>query len=128
MDIMIRHGTNADARPAIETLRRFITELCSPDHHNDPQELANWLKNRTVSTWRDWFARQDAAVLVAEMAGRLVGVGIVDRGRALILNYVRPAARFCGVSNTLLAALEAKARSYGALNCLVQTTVAARAF
>ena len=42
--------------------------------------------------------RGDATVLVGIKASEIVGVGIVDHYGEVLLNYVRPDARFSGVS------------------------------
>lgn len=43
----IRDAVAEDAIEACEALRRSITELCVADHRNDPDLLANWLRNKT---------------------------------------------------------------------------------
>lgn len=128
MDILVRPGTAADAPSAITTLRRSIAELCAADHQDDPQALAGWLGNKTPETWARWIQRSDATVLVAEMSGRIVGVGMVDRHGEILLNYVHPEARFCGVSTAVLRALESTALAQGVLACRVDSTETARAF
>lgn len=128
MNITIRRATTADAAQAVEILRRSITALCDLDHQNDPAALAGWLQNKTVSNLLNWIARPDAAILVAIRASKLVGVGMIDQGGAILLNYVDPDARFQGVSKRLLAAMETEALRHGAVTCQVESTLTARPF
>jgi len=128
MEIFVRRGTEADAEAAIDTIRRSISELCVADYQDDPQRLSSWLCNKTDATWIVWIERHNAVVLVAEMAGRIAGVGMVDHFGNILLNYVHPESRFCGVSKAILTALENKARAHGAQRCLLESTKTARAF
>lgn len=75
-----------------------------------------------------WVNRNDATVLVAEHAGVLAGVGMVDASGEILLNYVHPDARFKGISKALLLALENRARACGADTCIVESTRTARQF
>jgi GNAT superfamily N-acetyltransferase len=128
MELLIRQGTEADASAAVDALRRSISELCVADHRGDPQRLATWLRNKTETSWVAWIQRHDVAVLVAETAGRVAGVGMVDHLGNIHLNYVHPKARFCGVSKAMLAALEDEARAHHAERCVLESTKTARAF
>ncbi|MDR7123495.1 GNAT family N-acetyltransferase [Pseudotabrizicola sp. 4114] len=128
METLVRRGTEADAHSAIDTIRRSISELCVADYEDDPQRLTNWLRNKTEATWMAWIDRPDAAVFVAELKDRIAGVGMVDQLGNVLLNYVHPDARFCGVSKAVLAALESEARMHHAQRCLLESTKTARAF
>jgi GNAT superfamily N-acetyltransferase len=128
MEIRIRRATGADAPEAVNTLRRSITELCTADHQGDARELASWLGNKTVRSWADWIARDDAFVLVATGHQAVVGVGMATFEGEVLLNYVHPDARFSGVSKALLAAVEAELRSRGVRQCRLESTITARRF
>lgn len=128
MAIRIRQATDADARDATRTLRRSIRALCVADHRNDPAEIDSWLANKTEMSWQAWVAREDAIVLVAERDQTLVGVGMATLGGEIVLNYVDPDARFCGVSKAILSGLENALRSHGARRCRVESTITARPF
>ncbi len=128
MDIQIRGGTAADAAEAVNALRRSIAELCVADHLNDPTELDGWLRNKTVAAWRQWIARDDAIVLVAERDSKIVGVGMATLSGEILLNYVHPEARFEGVSKAILEAIEAKLRLRNVQRCQLESTVTARLF
>jgi GNAT superfamily N-acetyltransferase len=126
--IVLRKATAEDAAAGVDVLRRSITELCGADHGGDPARLARWLGNKTAAEWAGWLDRADATLMVAEVAGRIAAVGMVDREGCILLLYVAPEARFRGVSRTLLSGLEAVARAGGATSCRLQTTRTARRF
>jgi GNAT superfamily N-acetyltransferase len=126
--IKIRKAMDADAGEAVNTLRRSITELCVPDHHNDPTEIEDWLSNKTVETWRQWVARDDSVVLVAERDRKIIGVGMASLSGNILLTYVHPDARFCGVSKAILSEIEDVLRAHGIRRCRLESTVTAQAF
>ncbi|WP_078541772.1 GNAT family N-acetyltransferase [Thioclava sp. DLFJ5-1] len=126
--IEIRQAMEADAVEAVTTLRRSITELCVADHQNDPPEIEDWLGNKTVETWRQWIARDDAVVLVAERDRKIIGVGMASLSGDILLNYVHPDARFGGVSKAILSGLEDVLRAHGIRRCRLESTVTARPF
>lgn len=124
----IRPATAADAQEAMDVLRRSITELCGADHRNDPAELTPWLANKTEATWHQWLAVPGACLLVAELGGRIAGVGMLSSKTVIQVNYVAPEARFMGVSTALVAAMEAAAREKGFARLRLDSTKTARRF
>ena len=93
MAISIRDAVVDDAVAAADVRVRSITELCSPDHHNDPEILARWLANKSPEIFKSWIVQPDNSVLVAVEDGAIIAVGsVTDRGD-ITLNYVLPAAR-----------------------------------
>jgi GNAT superfamily N-acetyltransferase len=128
MAISIRDAVVDDAVAAADVRVRSITELCTPDHHDDPAILAKWLSNKSPEIFKSWIAQPDNSVLVAVKDNTIVDVGsVTDRGD-ITLNYVLPAARFRGVSRALLAALERRAREKGNTRCTLRSTETARRF
>lgn len=127
-EVSIREGCEADAKEAIEVLCRSISELCEPDHNNDPDEISDWISNKTERAWTTWLARDDAAVYVAIKNNEIVGVGMVSEKGEVLLNYVSPDARFSGVSKAVLRTLEAYVRGKGANECFLESTVTAKKF
>ncbi len=123
----IRNAVAEDAIAACETLRRSITELCVADHRGDPDLLANWLRNKTPEAFVAWI-RPSNALLVAVEDDRILAVGCVTDLGEITLNYVSPDARFRGVSQALLAALEARALASGNSRCRLESTETARRF
>ena len=105
----IRDATADDAALACDVLRRSIAELCIADHRNDPEILMKWLANKTPDIVASWIVDPNSSVLLAAEGDAVLGVGAVTDGGEITLNYVSPAARFCGVSRAVLVALEARA-------------------
>ncbi|MFK7838430.1 MAG: GNAT family N-acetyltransferase [Sulfitobacter sp.] len=128
MKITVRKGCDADGAEAVDVVRQSISDLCFADHEDDAQEIADWLSNKTEETWVAWLTRRDATVLVAEKANKIVGVGMINHDREVLLNYVRPDARFTGVSKAILEALESVALKGGKRECILESTKTAKRF
>ena len=110
---------------ACQLLRRSIVELCHADHRGDAAVLEKWLANKTPDNITKWIMRADNNVFVAERDGEILGVAAVtDRGE-ILLNYVSPDARFCGITKALLARMEAVARARGNTECTLTSTATA---
>jgi GNAT superfamily N-acetyltransferase len=123
----IRDAVPDDASAACEVMRRSITELCAPDHGNDPVILERWLSNKTPEIFRSWI-RPGNSVLVAVDDDRVLAVGCITDDGVITLNYVLPGARFRGVSTTLLAELEKRAVERGNAMCRLESTETAHRF
>ena len=128
LEVLVRSGDESDGVSAIKVLRASISGLCSADHNDDEREIAGWIANKTELAWKSWVKREDAAVCVAEIAAEIVGVGMVDQRGEILLNYVRPDARFSGVSKSILNALEDFARSRYVHRCFLESTETAKSF
>src|SRR5260221_4611911 len=123
----IRDAVPEDATVACEVMRRSIAELCVADHRNDPTILERWLGNKTSEIFKSWI-RPDNTLLVAVEDDRILAVGCVTDSGEITLNYVSPDARFRGVSDALLGALEARAIERGNKLCTLKSTETARRF
>ncbi len=128
MTLELRPATDGDAAAGMDVIRRSIKELCRADHHDDPAELAAWLANKTIDNWSGWLGRRDAALIVAEDAAALCGVGMVSFAGEIVVNYVAPEARFRGVSKAMMRELERLAFAQGARVATLESTVAAQPF
>lgn len=106
MQCTTRQALTADAAAACDVVRRSIIELCAEDHRDDPRIFERWLENKTAANFEAWIASERNVALVAERAGQIVGFGLMDLSGVIVLLYVSPDARFCGVSKALLSALE----------------------
>lgn len=126
--VSIREARKTDARAAIEVLRQSISELCKPDHKGDPDAVAQWLSNKTEHAWAAWVDRDDAAVYIAEKNSEIIGVGMASARGEVLLNYVKPEARFAGVSKAILHTLEGYLRETGATESFLESTVTAKRF
>jgi len=126
--VKIRDATPADATAACDVLRSSISELCVADHRNDPAILGRWLANKTPQVVAGWATEPDSSLLIALEGNAVLAVGGVKDSGEITLNYVAPAARFRGVSTTLLAALEARAVQRGNTRCMLISTETAHRF
>jgi len=124
----IRTAVEEDASDACRVIRRSITELCISDHQNDPVTLTSWLSNKTPEIFVSWIKQPNNSVLVAVDGGIILAVGSVTDAGEINLNYVAPEARFRGVSEELLEALEARALQRGNVRCTLTSTETARRF
>jgi hypothetical protein len=104
--IVVRNARLAEAPAISAVLIASITELCTADHHNDPEALAGWLANKTPEGVAKWFGNPENTIVVAEHDREIAAVGAFNRSREIILNYVSPGHRFAGVSTSLLEAME----------------------
>src|SRR5260370_12968372 len=112
----IRDAVPEDAAAACRIMRRSVSELCVADHRNDPAILERWLSNKTPEIFKSWI-KPDNALLVAVEDNSILAVGCVTDTGEITLNYVSPDARFRGVSDALLGALEARAIERGNKLC-----------
>ena len=124
----LRPAKVEDAEEGCELIRASIRDLCREDHENDPGALEGWLANKSVKNVRVWFSQLGLYSFVATQDGRLVGVATLSGAGEVMLLYVRPDARFQGVSKALLAKLEDQARKLKLEHCSLTSTLTARRF
>jgi len=108
--IEIRDAVAADAESGWEVMRRSITELRLDDRRNDPKVLDAWLGNKQPRVFRAWLAEPDNSVLVAIVAGNVVGVSAMRNSGEITLNYVSPEARRFYLANGYVEAGPAEGR------------------
>jgi GNAT superfamily N-acetyltransferase len=128
MSCRIRKAVHSDASAACELVRCSIEELCVDDHQRDARTLSEWLKNKTLANFEHWIKSDRHVALVAEVGSRLVGFGLLDLGGYVALLYVAPEARFSGVSEALLRALEQEAVGAGIQELKLESSVTALRF
>src|SRR4051812_42674321 len=112
MNLTVRKGAARDADEACTLVRRSIEECCTEDHGNNSAILDSWLRNKTPATVRSWFD-SDGYALVAEREEEIVGTAMLKSDGTIVLFYVLPEARFAGIGNAMLGAIEAEARRRG---------------
>lgn len=105
-----------------------ITELCHADHEDDPDRIAEWTANKSPDGILAMLARDGFFMLVAELDGQIVAVGATTADGEIALNYVAPEARFRGVSQALLAHMEADLRARGFAQGRLRATRTAKTF
>lgn len=123
----IRIAAIEDATAICAVVRRSITECCGDDHHNDPDLLAAWLKNKTVANAEAWVSAPENYAIVAEVDGAIVGFGL-SQSAEILLCYIAPEVRHKGVGKSLLRAIEAHAASAGIAALHLESTRTAEAF
>ncbi len=127
-EISIRSAAVSDAADCSAVLCDSIRFLCVPDHHNDEQVLNHWLSNKTPELLAQWIQAPGTEIVVAERYGEIVSVGGLLKRGEVMLNYVRPEARFTGVSRLLLAHMEAFLRDAGIKDAQLTSTETAHRF
>jgi GNAT superfamily N-acetyltransferase len=98
-----------DAEEGATLLRRSITDLCSMDHGGDASAIDAWTANKTSRWWISWLGTQPFFYIV-EDRDLLAGVCLMSSAGEILLNYVHPDFRFCGVSKMMLCERENAAR------------------
>jgi GNAT superfamily N-acetyltransferase len=126
--LTVRIAEPRDADAAVRVLRRSITELCVADHHNDPTTPQKWLENKTIENFHSWLATESNFCVVTGSNAEVNGVGLVHRAGEILLCYVAPESQGHGYGSAILAALEAKARTWGLDKLRLGSTVSARRF
>lgn len=128
MNLSTRRATPRDSQAACTVLRRSITECCVDDHHNNPELLSAWLKNKTPEKVSAWFASNENFSVVAVSGEQVVGVGLLTKNGSLALCYALPEVRFIGVGKALLRAMESHAVQAGFNEIYLSSTATAKAF
>ena len=81
--IAVRPAAEADIPAMSAVMTASVTELCSADHHNDPQNIARWVSNRTPAGVAKMLANPAQSFFVAEREGEIAAVGAVNRDDTL---------------------------------------------
>lgn len=126
--LSIREADEKDAEACSKVLCASIRELCLADHNGDAELIARWIADKTPENLARWIADRRSALFLAERDGSAAGVGCISEDGEVLLNYVAPAHRFCGVSRAMLAQLEATLRDRGIANARLTSTETAHRF
>ena len=125
--LKVRQAIAEEAAACSIVLNSSIRRLCTADHLDDEQLIANWLENKTPQTMRQWIKSDAATIFVAEHEGKIVGVGGIS-GSEVALNYVSPSHRGLGVSTAMLNTLENELRNRGVRSAELNSTATAHNF
>ncbi|MDQ0324765.1 GNAT superfamily N-acetyltransferase [Rhodopseudomonas julia] len=123
----IRRAEPCDAEAVSDVLIASIIGLCGADHGGIPANIKRWTANKAPGTVEEWIKDPASTLLVAEEDGEIVCVGAF-RGAEILLNYVRPAARFSGASKAMLAHMEREMRKQGIVEARLTSTATAHRF
>jgi len=126
--ISVRPAEQSDAEEAIDVVRRSIIQSCVTDHQNDAGTLSTWLANKTPQNFLTWLSNTDNFCVVAELDGRLVGVGILNRRGEILLFYIAPGAQRQGIGKLIHSALQKKAAQWGLTSLHLDSTALACRF
>lgn len=125
--LVLRPATVFDVFDLSTVLCSSIRELCSADHNNNSQIIAQWTANKTPESLRRWLAG-DHAIWLATLNGRAAGVGAVSPTAEISVLYVAPQAVGQGVGTALLAQLESMAKNAGHQTAHLSSTTTAQGF
>lgn len=128
MTLVVRAALAADIPAMSAVLIASITELCGEDHHDRPEVLAGWLRNKSEAGIRDIFESEPTTLYVAEIDGEVAGVGATMSDGSIRLNYVSPRHRFQGISRALMAHMEAALKQAGFDVATLQSSTTAHRF
>ena len=128
MNFVIRRAGPADVPGMSAVLTASIIELCAADHGGDPHAIAAWTRNKSEEGVAGMLANPGQQLFVAESTMGVVAVGAVTNDGTVSLNYVAPAARFAGISSTMLARLELALVELGHREGRLESTRTAQAF
>ncbi|MEM7366286.1 MAG: GNAT family N-acetyltransferase [Pseudomonadota bacterium] len=127
-NVPVREARPDDAEACSKVLCASIRVLCMADHRGDTVILGKWLANKTPSSLARWIEGTTSKIYVAEIEGQVAGVGGIDHGSEITLNYVSPSFRFHGVSGAILTALEDVVRQRGFDYAALTSTTTAHGF
>jgi GNAT superfamily N-acetyltransferase len=88
---------------------------------NDDQGV-EWLENKTPAEFRKRISSETAQVLIAITNEGICGVGTYSRTGTILLNYVCPDHRFCGISKKLLSDMEGRLYKQGVEGAKLEST------
>jgi GNAT superfamily N-acetyltransferase len=125
VSLLVRSANENDVPAVSRVLIASITELCRPDHHDDPDAISAWIANKSEDGVRQMLVQ--AEVYIADREGMVVGVGALKEDK-ITLNYVDPAHRGTGVSRALLVGLEQVLSARGVRVAHLESTTTARHF
>lgn len=128
MTVLVRPAREADVPAMSAVMTASVTELCGADHHDDIDNIAQWVSNRTPDGVARMMATPAQKFFVAERNGDVAAVGAVNAEGVVIFNYVSPRHRFCGVSNAVMSHLEQVLRADGHVEGRLISTITAHPF
>lgn len=126
--IAVRRAAQADLPAMSAVMTASVTELCGADHHDDPDNIARWVSNRTPAGVAGMMANPAQTFFVAERNGEIAAVGALNAAGVVIFNYVSPRHRFSGVSKALMFHMEQALKADGHAEGRLVSTITAHPF
>jgi GNAT superfamily N-acetyltransferase len=126
--IRIRPASPADAGAISRVLIRSIGQLCHADHGGDPHLIARWTANKAPASVARWIADRRCSLFLAERDGAPAGACSFSHDGRILLTYVDPDHRFCGVSRAMLGQMEGALALRGIARAVLGSTETAHRF
>jgi len=109
--------------------RRSIEELCTEDHHGDPEIVAVWTANKTPEYLGEALGDRSLLWFVALHPGNVLsGVGLSGQDGIVRAVYVHPEFTGRGVGSALMQVIENAAKTSGISLLQLESTATARPF
>lgn len=113
LDPSIRPAVPEDAGAITKLVRSSVSELCHDDHGGDVDKIDGWLENKTEDRITAWITAPDLFVFVTSCSTGIAAAGCHRNDGVILMNYVSPFYRFQGLSDGMLACLEASIFTLG---------------
>ena len=107
--IEVRHAVPDDAEALTEVTIRSIREICGASGDYTPEQIEDWLENKTPTNFLKWMASSDLRLYAGLLNDQIAGVGMFSLEGEIELLYLVPEARGHGLGRALLAEIESEA-------------------
>ncbi|MBD9441281.1 GNAT family N-acetyltransferase [Pseudomonas sp. PDM04] len=104
--VHIRKATAADAGIISRIIEHSIRIGCALDHRNDPQTVATWTRNKSITHIQPWLADPRLYLNLALLKDKPVGAAMATLDGRLALLYVLPEWFRRGAGRALVHDLE----------------------
>ncbi|HEY4199656.1 MAG TPA: hypothetical protein VGM83_03765 [Devosiaceae bacterium] len=84
--ITVRRADSSDVAAMNRVLTASIRDLCAADHHDDPEAVAGWTRNKSIAGVTAMLANDNLALYVAETGRALAAVGAIAADNSIGLN------------------------------------------
>lgn len=128
MTVIISTAKAEHAAELIDIIRASITDLCADDHNDETTPLNEWLNNKTIDNMLMWIAKPELKILIAQIDGRIAGMGTANNQGRILMNYVSPEFRFKGISKAIMVGLEAHLSGLGIEQATLESSKTALEF
>lgn len=123
----LRRATVFDVFDISRIVIQSITLLCTADHKDNPDVIANWTANKTPEHIRGWIEGPHDVWLILD-SEKPAGIGGYSPGGEVSVLYIAPAHIGKGIGSALLSRLEADLKKTGHETARLDSTMTARGF
>lgn len=128
MPVAIRCPNSNDADQISDVLIRSITDLCTADHNQDPDILADWIANKSPQDVAEWINGPFHLRVAESTDGKIAAVGMFTQTGDVQLLYVAPEYQSQGFSRALLSHIEQDLLTMGVATAHLVSTQTAHLF